>query len=272
MSAKYSVVQYVPDPVAGERINVGVITWDAQTLHARFLENWSRARQFGGENTEFLKDFAEKIRELADSDIHAPLRSENGPAYIEKIIQNWHESIQFTDPRGSLEDAPALLESIAARVLRVSPQSQSPVRRRGFAARAAYRHVYNAVKHIVPEKARSLVKQRGPIRGELVQHRFDVVVGNGTPVAGVNALSFEVKSGESLQKEIDAIAWAVDDVRKRDRDMPLAIFALPPPDENLHALFDRANKTFRGLNASVVTTDIGMSRWSNAQAEVIAAY
>jgi hypothetical protein len=38
MPAKYSVIQFVPSPVANECINIGVIAFDAADVHVRFLK------------------------------------------------------------------------------------------------------------------------------------------------------------------------------------------------------------------------------------------
>lgn len=280
MTAKYSIVQYVPNPLAGECINIGVITWDASAIRARFVDNWNRARQFGNENPEFLQDFAEKILKIAEKKSAA---DESGGAYIEKIIRDWHDSIQFTQPRGSLDDADVLLEVMSRRVLRESPPLtlrevisvpavQPTGRSRSVAARTAYRHIFNAVKDVVPDRTKKIVKQRDVVKGEIVSHQFDVVLRNGSPLAAVNALSFEGRPGDALLRSIDATAWAVDDVRKKDPIIPLAIFVLPPAKEEMNELYDRATKTFRGLDASVLTTDLGLTRWSHQRAEAIAIH
>src|SRR5579885_3191655 len=40
MASFYTVVQYVPDPVADERINAGVIVFSRDRVAARFVKNW----------------------------------------------------------------------------------------------------------------------------------------------------------------------------------------------------------------------------------------
>ena len=45
MTSYYSVVQYVPNPMSGERVNVGVIAFDGHAVRTRFLRNWTRARR-----------------------------------------------------------------------------------------------------------------------------------------------------------------------------------------------------------------------------------
>ena len=59
MTSHYSIVQYVPDPIADERINVGVIaTGENGTVRVRFLGHWQRVHQFGRGDVSFLQEFA----------------------------------------------------------------------------------------------------------------------------------------------------------------------------------------------------------------------
>jgi hypothetical protein len=45
MPARYSVIQYLPDPATDERINFGVLAFgDGDHLYARFVRNWSFLR------------------------------------------------------------------------------------------------------------------------------------------------------------------------------------------------------------------------------------
>jgi Protein of unknown function (DUF3037) len=58
MPGYYSVVQYLPDPVTDERVNIGVITYGDGGIRCRFLRTWTRVRMFGGEDVSFLREFA----------------------------------------------------------------------------------------------------------------------------------------------------------------------------------------------------------------------
>ena len=59
MPSRYSIIQYVPNPIADERINIGVLAFDENLVKVSFLKNWQRVKDFGGENIDFLQDFAE---------------------------------------------------------------------------------------------------------------------------------------------------------------------------------------------------------------------
>jgi len=50
MTPYYTVVQCVPDPIAGERINIGVIVLGEGRLSCRFVRTWRRVAQFARED------------------------------------------------------------------------------------------------------------------------------------------------------------------------------------------------------------------------------
>jgi len=39
MASYYSIIQYVPNPIANERINIGVLIFDEKEIKVNFLEN-----------------------------------------------------------------------------------------------------------------------------------------------------------------------------------------------------------------------------------------
>ena len=93
-----------------------------------------------------------------------------------------------------------------------------------------------------------------------------MVLANGRPLAAVDALSFEVRSEASLQREVDATAWALDDIRLVDEALPLAVFALPPTNPQAERVFHSATKMFKALGAKVIDSDADMVRWATRQA------
>ena len=116
MASKYSIVQYVPNPIADERINIGVVAFDQDKVGVRFLHNWERVEHFGMENIDFLKDFAQRMQEAASLGLLFPGdRDDDTPKHerLKKVARGWMNSVQFTEPRGSLESVDSLLEDIA---------------------------------------------------------------------------------------------------------------------------------------------------------------
>lgn len=125
MASKYSIVQYVPNPIADERINIGVVAFNENEVRVRFLKNWERVRHFGREDISFLKDFSLRMSKAAESGLIFPgdNREASYQERLNQLTRNWLNSIQFTQPRGSLEDVDSLLEDIVANYL-IEPTSQ----------------------------------------------------------------------------------------------------------------------------------------------------
>ncbi|MDF5731018.1 MAG: DUF3037 domain-containing protein [Rhizonema sp. PD38] len=121
MINRYSIIQYVPDPIADERINIGVVVFNEDAVQTRFLTNWERVRLFGMEDIYFLKDFADRLHKAAldnlmfSGDEHSKIPNHER---LRAIAQGWMNSIQFTEPRGSLDTLDSLLEDTVNTYLR----------------------------------------------------------------------------------------------------------------------------------------------------------
>src|SRR5215210_4704143 len=105
MPVYYTVVQYLPDPVTDERINVGVIVFGDGQVRSHFLHDWRRVRQFGAEDIGFLLDFADRVKQATGSQL--PLTDDYPSQPItEELLANiagtWINSIQLTPARASL--------------------------------------------------------------------------------------------------------------------------------------------------------------------------
>lgn len=274
MSARYSVIQYVPDPVSNERINFGVIAWDQSGARARFLRSNSRLRSFGGEDITFLREFASRIESATSDNLQLP-GIVGEPAIsvddLQKMIGNWRHSIQFTEPRGSLKSAAEVLDEVVPIFLRdrrLVPSSAPRTRR--TAAKLATQQIFNVVTKGGVQEPEKIVKVNHVIKGKVEEHKFDVVLANGKPLAAMNALSFEVQEGKSLDREIDALAWALVDAQKRNQNLALAVFALPP--EGSSPAYDRASRVFKSLNVQLVTEEEKVAKWARKHARTLAAH
>jgi hypothetical protein len=271
MSARYSVVQYLPSPIADERINVGVITWDDADIYSRFLRTWGRVRSFSGADPKFLAQFAKQFQTLSSSQLRLALGDAAGldTARLETMIGRWENSVRFTPPRGSLNDARTLLAEIAPTFLKeaaVRPKVQKP-RNRRVAARLAASWLFDAVKERLADRADRVVAKNKVLTGQLESHTFDVVLANAKPFAAVQALSFEVDKGPELNRDVDAAAWILEDVSKKHPHMPIAMFLLPP--SGISAPYERAKKLFPKLNGEIVTEQ-KMPQWARKQARAFA--
>ncbi len=105
MPAYCSVIQYVPDVVRGERINVGVVVFGDGRTRVRMLADWSRVRAFAtADVVDGLLAAGRDIEGMGEAEIRAAARSPTS-------------SVQLTKPAGSLLDADVLLEQSAPRFL-----------------------------------------------------------------------------------------------------------------------------------------------------------
>jgi hypothetical protein len=261
MTSHYTIAQYVPNPTADERMNIGIIVWDNARVYSSFINDFSRARSFGGKNVNFLKEFADYVSDLT-KETSKDYR-EFSPSNINRLILSWTDSIQFTAPRGSTKSSPELIAELPARFLRLhEPLQVAKVSlTRSDAIRAAYQCVLDTVKVRAPKKARHLVRKNQSITGKYNSHSFDIALVNGSPFAAVNALSFGVANRVQLQKEIDATAWIFDDVRMSSHKLPLAVYIMRSDGDQ--DLFEKTERTFNGLRSMVVSDDKSLSQWAD---------
>src|SRR5579871_518087 len=198
MTSYYTIVRYVPDPIADERVNFGVIVFGDGSVQSKFLRDWRRVRGFGRGDIEFLKQFAHDVEsrtadQLALPDVGRPVDE----AAIREMIGGWVNSIQFAEAKASLLSAAELLQDVADRYLLMVP----PVRKRPRDRRAAARFAATEVTKVLAERvgrevAESLVKRNQPVQGRVDQHQFDVIVENSQVYFTAHGLSFEGKQSE----------------------------------------------------------------------------
>src|SRR5262245_43933440 len=152
MPAYYALIQYTPDPVIDERINIGVVVFGDGWVRFRFLQNWTRARQFGA-NITSLKAFAHQAQKLNE-------------AMIREAANRWRNSIQFTKPAGSLLEPEALLEDVAKRFLiDPTPAGKKNRTRRDAIVLARLRIGEALIERVGKASAKGLLKSHYPVEG-----------------------------------------------------------------------------------------------------------
>jgi len=256
MPSYYSVVQYVPDPISDERVNVGILVFGDGRIRSRFLANWRRVSLFGGEDVTFIRELAERASVWTPEELELPgleqgMRLDEGK--VSRLLGRWENSIQFTEPRTSTLSPEELLDEVGARMLKQPERMRRGFRDRRVAASLARRTLRQALEEAVGETWGRLYRQNEPVAGNLDEHVFDVALANGTPILAAQGLSFEGPHTRMLEKEVDSTAWAVTDVRERDPKMRLAVVVLPPKSKS--KTYERARRIFDGLQASVVQED-----------------
>src|SRR6266568_2936131 len=267
----YSVVQYVPDIVTDERINVGVLVFEGNVIRSRFLRNWKRVQVFGGEDVAFLRDLAQRAREWSSEDLTLPGMASGARLNEEglaKLAAEWHNTVQFTPPRASVLPPDDLLVDVASRFLHDQARRKPRFRDRPTAARLAATSLRHALHARLGEQADAMLRRNIRVQGALDEHLFDIAVTNGEVKLAAHALSFEGRHTPALEREVKASAWAVDDIRKRTLDLELAVVALPPRTRT--KTYDQAAHVLRELGAAFVTEQ-ETDNWANHVAESLAA-
>lgn len=97
----YSVIRYLPDPYAGEQINIGVVLFDSHGHVPPSVigtEEWERVRAFARQQRithvrEFINSFQQRVKELWEEE---PSGIEE---YLRSCARDWWGIFRVTDPR-----------------------------------------------------------------------------------------------------------------------------------------------------------------------------
>src|SRR5260370_14407344 len=132
---RYTVVEYLPNPISGERMKVGIIAWNEGRMAAQFLSDWRRVHSFGGEDIGFVRDFARRVEDAAGRHPVLPGLGEVLDEHrLEKIVGTWTHSIQFSEPRASLKAPNEVTIEMAPVFLREAQRRENRGRDRRAAA------------------------------------------------------------------------------------------------------------------------------------------
>ncbi|CAH2572119.1 hypothetical protein PRNO82_01518 [Planktothrix rubescens] len=294
MVSRYSIIQYVPNPITDERINIGVVAFTDHDVRVQFLVNWERVHNFGMENIDFLKDFAERMKETASRGLVFPGDEESEiPKHerLTKIARGWMNSIQFTEPRPSLANVDKLLKDIVEDFLVEPPKSlnnidknskyisiqqcsiqsfdkstlqlldKSTPRNQKKAAIVATSSVKKAFKNWLgkenQEQFKTLIKQKYEFDGKREKFEFDVAVANGSPYLIAQGLSFEINP---QKKSLQALCWSIENVKKCNPDLPIAVITLPPKEDSpdyseRQKIYEQSTANYLDLGADVLQKD-----------------
>lgn len=268
MGSYYSVVQYAPDPAADERINFGVLAFAGANVRAHFLSNWKRVRAFSTGDIDFLQAFAEEIEEVVREEQPLPGLEKAPPLNeetVRKMAETWSYAIRLTPPRFSVKSPEELAEFAAAKFL-VEPETPARPRPRQTAAKLARTHVNTALKQEIGDLTEQVFKGQGRLTGKLEEHPYDLVLRDGQLLLGAQGFSFEAKETKRLVNLFEAILYALEDVRERNADLPLAMVALPPKGES--ELYPRAREVFEKMNVSLVP-EVDVEEWAGNVAQEV---
>ncbi|MFV2045175.1 MAG: DUF3037 domain-containing protein [Anaerolineales bacterium] len=275
MGSKYSIIQFSPNAISGERINIGAIAFDEESVLVNFVSNWKRVKSFARADVTFLKHLAQEMRHLTSDQLLLP-GTELGPKLngqlIERMASSWANSIQHTTPRSSLKSTEELLPSISARFLTQPVTQERSYRDRRSAASVARTSLQKALEEKTgKENAEKFLHTQGEIKGIYGPHVFDVVIANGSPSIAVQGVSFELPEATQLDQLVDAVAFQVFDIREANQELALGILALPPTSGShprAKRIYKRAVRTYEGLNAEVVE-ESNAETWARSKIQLV---
>lgn len=259
MSSRYSIIQYVPNPIADERINIGIVAFNDQLVRTKFVQSWKRVRCFAisDGDLDYLQEFKNKINKLASLGLLFADSTEDKSQNLErlnKISRSWGNSVQFTEPRGSLEDPDTLLKDIFQDLLIEPSTANAPVFRDRQGAVKVARGKIRKVLEGFGKEAKEYYKKDHKLKGNHGDNKFDVAVANGKTFLAAQGISFEVQTPEQT---ISSTSWIISDVKKLQPNTPLGVIMLPPIEESPY--FDQTKKAykdcqsrFRSLGADVI--------------------
>ena len=284
MPAFYSVIQYVPDTVADERINVGVLVFSEGRVRSRFLQNWDRVRRFAQKDIDYVRDFADWVSNAAvqpaGSSVTMPLPGFSASMRpdqqtIRQIATEWSNGIQITTPQPSLEDPDRLLLKMAEIHLREPEVRTRVFRDRQMVARDTVTTVRRAFsKRLGPTRAGDVVHADYPIGGRVVPNiRVDMAITNGRIYLASQALSFETHDVSELDRQMRDAVYTLRDVSDLSKQIRIDLVALPPKPNQQN--YRRAEERWRDLRLMCNQIGAGLVvgedvlRWASEIADAV---
>ncbi len=237
MPAHYSVIQYVPDPVTGERVNVGVVAYAEGEVRAKFLTNWQRVKSLWG------KDCLERER------IEALFEGIDQDRLLE-MIDTWHSAIQLTRPCGSIRTLNDAIEEAARRFLVDSaPPTRDYKVHEDVVVYARLTLLAAITQKLGVRNAKGHVRRDMQLPGrDGFNRRFDLGVKNGEPLHVIQAISFA--GTKSTERSVEAAAFLANEIRDR---LPFTVVIAPPLEPDVR--FENSVKTLEIHGAKVVEED-----------------
>jgi len=244
MPAFFSVIRFVPDSVANEAVNIGVLCASGDRIEVRGLHDWDRVKCFAGASWQEARRLVHEL----EADPRAFLGVDNVVSAddLRPALSQWTHALQFSDVSASLDNLDALMNTMEPLVL-VGQRADMLVHqnRRDVVVRTIYRAMTSAFELRFERRARGLVRRRARVLGRRTNHKLDVGVVNGALYAGAFGLSFTTGQRDRQWKDTDAVAFAIDDLRAAGNAAPLCVVTDEPMGENEAAT--RAGRLFDGM-------------------------
>lgn len=274
MRYTYSVVRFVPNPVRGEFVNIGVLAGsdESSEWELRTVENLRRARSIDEKGLlrfvwSFVDDIGRKLDQYTEA-VQTSLFDEADDGLSEEWLMRLSEEsrnvVQFSIPAAVVaEDIDEALNILFDQFM-VEPEARRFPFKKKHVALAAIRRAYRQVGL----KRREHFEEGVTVKGQHHKERFDFVVANGRAVQLAQTWSFQVPNQEDLAEQVKAWAWTVADVRKHGgtaetvarrmevpADVNIQVVYVPPAVDHPREALDEALAAFTQINVHSVEAD-----------------
>jgi hypothetical protein len=248
----YSVVQFVPNPTRGERVNLGLLVGSDETgeWSLEVVSRKDRARKI--DDVGVLPGVVAEIERLAGlldkvADSSIPPGSSNkselpdiGEAWLYELAEESANTLQYTKPQPVL--APSVPEALDKLwpLLIVEPEQaqRQAITKQSVVAR---------VKRLMLDHKLTAenVSQRGTLTTPRSHGGIDFVIHNGKVTQLAQCWSFQVQDKEQLLTDVKSWAWTIRDMRLNggsvesaerrlgvDPKVPVVVVYAPPASKN----------------------------------------
>lgn len=275
MRFDYWVIRYVPDPIRGERVNLGVIAGAADDWALRRVSTLHRASRLGG-SAASTNDFLESIEasietnlDVVETLIHQTERTAMSRAVLEDLRVRMRNIVQLSSPKSVLADTADDAADLAFELMVVDPEREVSHRSRTMVVRrlkAAFELEPSVVRHLSRYRETRVGEQRASI---------DVAVADDVARQLTQAWSFDVKDMLRVETQIHAWNYMMNLVRSeggelRGKGMPPTSRAVAIPEDVAINVLYRAPTSDDGRrqleSASEGWSKLGISVYSEDQA------
>jgi hypothetical protein len=204
MRHDYWVIRYVPDPIRGEFVNIGVIAGRGEDWSFRRVSNLRRAARLGGSPTHtdaFLKRIEDSIESRLDAvaaRITADRPSLFGKGDVEDLRVRMNNLVQLSDARPVLANSASEAVDMAFELMVVDSEGDVQHRSRTRVVRRL-----RAAFDVRPELMRHVARSHVAAVGQQ-ETGIDFAVTDGIVHQMSQVWAFDVKDTRNLQTQIQA--------------------------------------------------------------------
>lgn len=243
MRYQYWVIRYVPDPIRGERVNLGVIAGAGPDWALRRVANLQRASRLGGSAT-ITSQFLLRIEAVIEQQLTSveTLMHQDGPerlskGFVEDLRARMNNIVQLSSPRSVLADSADDAADLAFDLMVVDAGHEVRHRSRTLVVRRlqeAFEMAPDVLSHVSRYQQASVGQESASI---------DIAVTNTVARQLSQGWSFDVRNLQRVETQIHAWNYMMGRLRdeggvlraKSGRRRPNVLTI--PRDVNINVLF-----------------------------------